>query len=151
MSSELVSLQRSPASEAGPAESAAAAPEGAAPEGGQGAPEGEELPILITETAAQEIIRQAMKRGTPHAAVRVGLRGGGCTGYSYVFDWADGEPRRRDTVIEAQGVRLYVDPKSLRLLRGMELDFTRKLMGHGFHFNNPNAKGSCGCGAAVQF
>jgi iron-sulfur cluster assembly protein len=92
-----------------------------------------------------------MKRGTPHAAIRVGLRGGGCTGYTYVFDWEEGEPRARDTVIETHGVRVYVDPKSLKLLGGMELDFTRKLMGHGFQFNNPNAKGSCGCGAAVQF
>lgn len=137
MSTDLVSLKRSRPDET--------------PAGGDAAPPDEGAPIRVTEAAAQEILRQAMKRGTPHAAVRVGLRGGGCTGYSYVFDWVDGDPKRRDTVIEAHGIRLYVDPKSLELLRGMELDFTRRLMGHGFHFNNPNAKGSCGCGAAVQF
>jgi iron-sulfur cluster assembly protein len=144
MRSRLVSLSR-PGQSAGPpqveAREAAGAP-AADPDG---------LPIRVTEAAAQEILRQAMKRGTPHAAIRVGLRGGGCTGYTYLFDFEDGEPRPRDTVIEAHGVRVYVDAKSLKLLRGMELDFTRKLMGHGFHFNNPNAKGSCGCGAAVQF
>ena len=118
---------------------------------GEAAPPLDDAPILVTEAAAQEILRQAMKRKTPHAAIRVGIRGGGCTGYTYVFDFEDRPPRARDTVIEAHGVRLYVDPKSLELLRGMELDFTKSLMGHGFKYNNPNAKGSCGCGSAVQF
>lgn len=142
MRNDLVSLHRSRQDEKPADVERAAAP---SPTGEQGAP------ILVTEAAAQEILRQAIKRKTPHAAIRVGLRGGGCTGYTYVFDFEDGDPRSRDTVIETQGVRIYVDPKSLKLLRGMELDFTKRLMGHGFHFNNPNAKGSCGCGAAVQF
>ncbi len=142
MNNHLVSLDRTENDRTRPNEQAA---------GGEAAPVDDGAPIRITEAAAQEILRQAMKRGTPHAAIRVGLRGGGCTGYAYHFDFEDGEPRARDTVIENHGVRVYVDPKSLKLLRGMELDFTRKMMGHGFHFNNPNAKGSCGCGAAVQF
>ncbi len=146
MSSHLVSLNRKRSDE-NLAESAPAE----APNPQKTDRDQDEGPIRVTEAAAQEIVRQAIKRGTPHAAVRIGLRGGGCTGYSYVFDWVDGDPKRRDTVIETQGVRLYVDPKSLELLRGMELDFTRRMMGHGFHYNNPNAKGSCGCGAAVQF
>lgn len=106
--------------------------------------------IEITESAAQEIARQRDKRGTPEAAIRVGIRGGGCTGFTYVFEWAD-QPRPTDHVIKAHGVTVVVDPKSLVYLGGMQLDFVRGMMGHGFKFNNPNAKGACGCGESVQF
>lgn len=107
--------------------------------------------IVITEAAAEEIKRQQAKRGSPDAAIRIGIRGGGCTGYSYLFDWVEGEPRPNDKVFAAHGVRVYVDPKSLVYLRGTELDFVTSMMGHGFKFNNPNAKGTCGCGESVQF
>lgn len=107
--------------------------------------------ITLTESAANQIKRQQAKRGTPNAAIRVGLRGGGCTGFSYVFEWDDGEPKATDKVIAGYGVRVYVDPKSFVYLRGTELDFVSSMMGHGFKFNNPNVKGACGCGESVQF
>jgi iron-sulfur cluster assembly protein len=107
--------------------------------------------IEITQAAAQEIQRQREKRGTPTAAIRVGIRGGGCTGFSYLFEWDDGEPRPTDKVFDQHGVRVVTDPKSFVYLTGTELDFVRGLMDHGFKFNNPNAKGSCGCGESVQF
>ncbi len=107
--------------------------------------------IVITESAAEEIKRQQAKRGSTSGAIRIGIRGGGCTGYSYLFDWVEGEPRANDKVFAAHGVRVYVDPKSLVYLRGTELDFVTSMMGHGFKFNNPNAKGTCGCGESVQF
>lgn len=106
--------------------------------------------IAITEAAAEEIARQRDKRGTPDARIRVGVRGGGCTGFTYVFEWAD-ELKPKDTEFSAHGVAIVVDPKSLVYLGGMTLDFVRGMMGHGFKFNNPNAKGSCGCGESVQF
>jgi len=106
--------------------------------------------IEITEAAAQEIARQRDKRGTPAARIRVGVRGGGCTGFTYVFEWAD-ELKPTDKEFSAYGVSIVVDPKSLVFLGGMTLDFVRGMMGHGFKFNNPNAKGSCGCGESVQF
>ena len=106
--------------------------------------------IQITEAAAGEIRRQRDKRGSPGASIRVGIRGGGCTGFSYVFEWAD-EPRPSDKMFSAHGVSIVVDPKSFVYLAGMQLDFVRGMMGHGFKFNNPNAKGSCGCGESVQF
>jgi iron-sulfur cluster assembly protein len=106
--------------------------------------------IDITEAAAAEIAKQRDKRGKPDAAIRVGIRGGGCTGFAYVFEWAD-QPRPTDKLFEAYGVKVVVDPKSLVYLGGMQLDFVRGMMGHGFKFNNPNAKGSCGCGESVQF
>lgn len=106
--------------------------------------------IAITEAAAQEIARQREKRGTPNARIRVGVRGGGCTGFTYVFEWAD-EVKPTDHEFSDHGVAIVVDPKSLVYLGGMTLDFVRGMMGHGFKFNNPNAKGSCGCGESVQF
>lgn len=106
--------------------------------------------IEITAAAAEEIAKQRDKRGKPGAAIRVGIRGGGCTGFTYVFEWAD-EPRPTDKVFNAHGVTVVTDPKSFVYLRGMQLDFVRGMMGHGFKFNNPNAKGACGCGESVQF
>ena len=106
--------------------------------------------IDITASAAQEITRQRDKRETPKASIRIGVRGGGCTGFSYVFEWAEA-PRATDHVIEQHGVSVVIDPKSMVYLRGLQLDFVRSMMGHGFKFNNPNAKGNCGCGESVQF
>src|SRR5215510_14380291 len=106
--------------------------------------------IEITAAAAAEIAKQRDKRGTPDAMIRIGVRGGGCTGFTYVFEWAE-QVRPTDQVFSADGVSIVVDPKSLVYLGGMQLDFVRGMMGHGFKFNNPNAKGSCGCGESVQF
>jgi iron-sulfur cluster assembly protein len=107
--------------------------------------------ITITEAAALQIKTMAGKRGTPGAALRVGIRGGGCTGFSYLCEWADGEPKSHDKVFAEHGVRVFVDPKSYVYLQGTRLDFVRSLMGHGFKFENPNVKGTCGCGDSVQF
>ena len=106
--------------------------------------------IEITAAAGAEIAKQRDKRGTPDAMIRIGVRGGGCTGFTYVFEWAE-QVRPTDHVFSAHGVSIVVDPKSLVYLGGMQLDFVRGMMGHGFKFNNPNAKGSCGCGESVQF
>ncbi|MBT8495824.1 MAG: iron-sulfur cluster assembly accessory protein [Deltaproteobacteria bacterium] len=107
--------------------------------------------LLITESAAQEILRQRDKRGNPGSAIRIGIRGGGCTGFTYLFEWDDSPPKGTDKVFKAFGATVYVDPKSFVYFQGTELDFVRGMMGHGFKFNNPNAKGSCGCGESVQF
>jgi iron-sulfur cluster assembly protein len=109
--------------------------------------------VAITEAAAAEIARQRDKRGTPNARIRIGVRGGGCTGFTYVFEWADEvKPTDKEFVgPPGTGVAIVVDPKSLVFLGGMTLDFVRGMMGHGFKFENPNAKGACGCGESVQF
>ncbi len=107
--------------------------------------------LSISDTAATQIRTLAAKRGTPSSALRVGIRGGGCTGFSYLFEWADGSPSEHDKVFEKSGVKVFVDPKSLVYLDGTELDFVTGIMGHGFKFNNPNVKGTCGCGDSVQF
>ena len=106
--------------------------------------------VAISQAAAEEIAKQRAKRNTPESRIRIGVRGGGCTGFTYVFEWAD-DVRPTDKEFSAFGVSIVVDPKSLVYLGGMTLDFTRGMMGHGFKFNNPNAKGACGCGESVNF
>ncbi|CAN5788692.1 iron-sulfur cluster assembly protein IscA [soil metagenome] len=106
--------------------------------------------IEVTAAAAEEIAKQKAKRGTPEAIIRIGVRGGGCTGFTYVFEWAD-QVRPTDKVFSGHGESIVVDPKSLVYLGGMQLDFVKGMMGHGFKFNNPNAKGACGCGESVNF
>jgi len=109
-------------------------------------------PLRVTVRAAKVMRGQLDKRGTPQAAIRFGVRGGGCTGYTYMFQFEDGPPRAKDTVVEAaHGVRVYVDPKSLLLVRGTEIDFETGMRGHGFRFANPNIDSSCGCGESISF
>ena len=109
-------------------------------------------PLVVTARAAKVMRDQLVKRGTPEAAIRFGIRGGGCTGYSYMFQYEDGPPRKNDVVVVAMnGVRIYVDPKSLVLVRGTRIDFETGMRGHGFRFENPNVSNSCGCGESVSF
>jgi iron-sulfur cluster assembly protein len=109
-------------------------------------------PLIVTARAAKIMRDQLVRRGTPDAAIRFGIRGGGCTGYSYMFQFEDGPPRKNDVVVVAvNGVRLYVDPKSLVLVRGTRIDFETGMRGHGFRFENPNVQNSCGCGESVTF
>ena len=79
--------------------------------------------------------------------LRVGVKGGGCSGMSYTLGF-DGKPREDDRILEAEGVRIFIDAKSMFYLMGMTLDFSDGLMGRGFTFNNPNATKTCGCGSS---
>lgn len=107
--------------------------------------------LVVTARAAKVMQGQLDKRGTPTGAIRFGIRGGGCTGYSYMFQFEDGEPRKTDLVTEAFGVRVYVDPKSMLLIKGTRIDFETGIRGHGFRFENPNVGDSCGCGESISF
>lgn len=113
------------------------------------------MSISVSERAVQEIRKAAGKRTTAPKGLRVGIRGGGCTGFTYFFEWSDTDPRPEDKVlehhIEGQPVRVFVDPKSYVFLEGSTLDYATTLMARGFKWVNPNAKGSCGCGESVQF
>jgi len=107
--------------------------------------------IEVTAKAATAIHRQLVKRGTPGASLRVGLRGGGCSGFTYVIEFHDGAPRARDIVIDVkteagEDVRVVVDPKSLLYLSGSTLEWEQTLMKQGFKFVNPREKAGCGCG-----
>jgi iron-sulfur cluster assembly protein len=111
--------------------------------------------ISVSERAVQEIRKAAGKRSTAPKGLRVGIRGGGCTGFTYFFEWSDADARPEDKVlehlIEGEPVRVFVDPKSYVFLEGSTLDYATTLMARGFKWVNPNAKGSCGCGESVQF
>jgi iron-sulfur cluster assembly protein len=99
---------------------------------------------------AIEMAKQALKkRGTPDAFLRMGVRGGGCSGASYAIEFSD-KIRNRDHVYDFNGLRVVVDPKSLVYLRGSVLDYEVQLMQHGFKFRNPNEKSSCGCGESFS-
>ncbi len=102
--------------------------------------------ITLTETAAkrvQDLLKG--KAGLKDPGLRVRVVAGGCSGFSYQMDVADGA-RPDDRVYESHGVKVVVDGKSDLYLAGVEIDFRESLMGSSFVFNNPNAKGSCGCG-----
>jgi len=117
----------------------ATAPTGADPKG-----------ITFTPKAAEMAKQQLSKRGTPDAAIRLGLRGGGCSGFTYVIEFADDPPRERDRVFESGGVKIYVDPKSYVYLAGTVLDWEQTLMRRGFKFVNPHEASGCGCGRSFS-
>jgi iron-sulfur cluster assembly protein len=109
--------------------------------------------ISVSPQAVDVIARQMQKRGTPDASLRLGIRGGGCSGFSYVIEYHDGPPHPRDHVVDCVAtdgskVRVVVDPKSLLYLSGSELVWEQTLMHQGFKFTNPNEKSSCGCGSS---
>jgi len=101
--------------------------------------------VELTAKAIEMGKKALARRGTPDAALRLGVRGGGCSGVSYAIEFAD-KVRTKDNVYEFDGLRVVVDPKSLVYLRGSVLDYEFKLMEHGFKFRNPNVSKSCGCG-----
>ncbi|MFO0555113.1 MAG: iron-sulfur cluster assembly accessory protein [Polyangiaceae bacterium] len=118
----------------------------------QPAPAARKAPNLEVSAKAVDAIRAALeKRKTPDAALRVGIRGGGCSGFSYVIEFADDAPRAGDTVLEFEEagkskVRVFCDKKSMVYLAGSVLDYERTLMYQGFKFKNPQEASRCGCG-----
>ncbi len=117
------------------------------------------MAVLVTENAARairDIIKeQDLDAETTH--LRVGVKGGGCSGFSYLLDLTE---KQRDTdevweytySLEADEftIRIVCDPKSYLYLNGTEIDFKDELMGRGFVFNNPNATSTCGCGSSFS-
>ena len=105
-----------------------------------------ESEIKISDKAVKEI-KKIMDENkiAPEFGLRIGVKGGGCSGLTYTLGF-DPEMREGDMVIEQNGVKLFIDGKSVFYLAGTELDFSDGLNGKGFIFNNPNATKSCGCG-----
>ena len=102
--------------------------------------------IEISESAARVINRQLQKNGLTGGGLRVAIKAGGCSGYSYVFQW-DVAARHRSNLRGIDGARMFVDPRSLKLLDGTVLDFDEEnLMAMSFTLKNPHAKSTCGCG-----
>ena len=114
------------------------------------------MAITLSETAAKEIkkiIEDQAKEGhltSGAACLRVGVRGGGCSGFSYVLDLTEDPKTEADEEMESQGVKILVDMKSHLYLDGTEIDFRDEVMGRGFVFKNPNATTTCGCGSSFS-
>lgn len=102
--------------------------------------------IKITAKASAQVLKIKNENSIPDShGLRVGVKGGGCSGLSYTLGF-DSAPKEGDTVIDYDSFQLFVDGKSLFYLAGTELDFSDGLNGKGFVFNNPNATKTCGCG-----
>jgi iron-sulfur cluster assembly protein len=105
--------------------------------------------VRLTDAAAERIKAVMAKADRPIAAVRVGVKNGGCAGMSYTMEYAAAiDPK--DEVVEDKGVRILIDPKAVLFLLGTEMDYKIDKLSAQFVFNNPNQTSACGCGESVQ-
>ena len=104
--------------------------------------------ITLTETAAEKVANLLTNKPNK-IGLCVGVRGGGCSGFTYFLEFAE-EVKDRDRELESHGIKLYIDPKSYLYLMGTEIDYLDNLTGAGFKFNNPSAKRTCGCGESFS-
>jgi iron-sulfur cluster assembly protein len=104
--------------------------------------------IQLTESAIRKV-RRVVETQPNVAGLRLGVRGGGCDGLTYVIQF-DGEPRPTDNVLDFEGAKVFVDPKSLAYVDEMTVDYKETLMQQGFEFHNPKAKHSCSCGTSFS-
>ncbi|MBH07175.1 MAG: iron-sulfur cluster insertion protein ErpA [Phycisphaeraceae bacterium] len=107
--------------------------------------------IELSETAAREIktIIQQQELDVQNVRLRVGVKGGGCSGFSYMLDLTE-QHNDADESFDQHGVKIVCDAKSYLYLNGTRIDFKDEVMGRGFVFNNPNATSSCGCGSSFS-
>ncbi len=103
----------------------------------------------VTPRAAQQVAEIAAREGKPHAGLRLAVDAGGCSGFQYKLGLED-TPAADDLVVEQGGARVFVDPVSLDLLAGAELDWTEALIGAHFAVKNPQAVSACGCGTSFS-
>jgi iron-sulfur cluster assembly protein len=110
------------------------------------------MPVLLSEKAATEIKGIIKQQGLPETEtrLRVGVKGGGCSGFSYMLDLVEEPKTDMDEEMESHGVKILCDMKSYLYLNGVEIDFKDEVMGRGFVFKNPNATSTCGCGSSFQ-
>lgn len=107
--------------------------------------------INVTSLAAEKIQELLSEENKPEAGLRVFVQGGGCSGFQYGLMIEEGEGATdTDQTIQSNGVKLFVDPISVRYLKGAEVDFVDNLSGGGFTIRNPNAKSTCGCGSSFS-
>ena len=106
------------------------------------------MAITLTEKAAKQIAKQLEQRGSG-IGLKVGAKVSGCSGFSYVLDYAD-EQAETETVFEQFGVKLLVENEDMDKLDGLVLDYAKEGINTAFKFNNPNAKGVCGCGESFS-
>lgn len=105
------------------------------------------FPVTVTPEAIAQFKRLRERKAQPEAMLRVGVKGGGCSGLEYMMKIEDTR-RETDMASEIEGVTVLCDPKSAKFLEGASLVYTGNLMSGGFQFENPNAARSCGCGTS---
>ena len=105
--------------------------------------------MRLTEAAAERIKAVMAKADRPIAAIRVGVKNGGCAGMSYFMEYAE-KAVKFDEMVEDKGVRILIDPKAVLFLLGTEMDYKVEKLSAQFVFNNPNQTSACGCGESVQ-
>lgn len=110
------------------------------------------MAITLTELAAKQIkdIIKQQELPSDKTKLRVGVKGGGCSGFSYLLDLTEEAAAETDEELESQGVPILIDSKSLLYLDGTEIDFKDDVIQSGFVFKNPNATSSCGCGSSFS-
>ena len=110
------------------------------------------MPIILTEKAAGAVKKIIEENKLPaESKLRVGVKGGGCSGFSYMLDLVEEPAGEQDETLESNGVAIVVDSRSLLYLENTEIDFRDdSIMGSGFVFKNPNATSTCGCGSSFQ-
>jgi iron-sulfur cluster assembly protein len=110
------------------------------------------MAITLTELAAKQIKDIIQQQNLPEGQtkLRVGVKGGGCSGFSYMLDLTEEVAAETDEELESNGVPILIDSKSLLYLEGTEIDFKDDVMQSGFVFKNPNATSTCGCGSSFQ-
>jgi len=106
--------------------------------------------ITLTQTAAQRVKELIGNEQNQNLALRIGLKGGGCSGMTYVLALDEAAPKEEDTVLEQDGLKILIDEKSRSILEGTTIDYKNDLSGGGFEFSNPQAKRTCGCGTSFS-
>ena len=106
--------------------------------------------ITVTDTAKNKIVESVRNRGGSTLGIRIGVNTKGCSGHSYVLEFCEKEDPTDDKVNIDDGVSIFIDPKSLLYILGLNIDWKKEKLKEGFVFENPNAKGSCGCGESFN-
>ena len=109
----------------------------------------EDREITISANAVKRLYEIFTSEGNPRMMLRVTVSGGGCSGFQYGFDFAEGK-NADDSIFERDGIKVVVDEISLDYLAGSEIDFVTEMVGSAFQVNNPNATSGCGCGASFS-
>ena len=105
--------------------------------------------MSVTPAAAERVKALIDGRGKPTAGIRIGVRSKGCSGMSYVVEYAK-EQRKLEDVVEDKGVKIFIEPTAVMFLLGSEMDYVEDKFQSGFVFTNPNEKGRCGCGESFH-
>jgi len=105
--------------------------------------------ITLSPGAVRRLLAMMKEQKAPEAGLRIAVKGGGCNGLSYVLEWATA-PREKDKIFERDGARVFIDSKSLLFLNGTEVHYEESFMASAFKLNNPNVKGTCGCGESFS-